>query len=197
MLVKKGREGPGKCYLCKMDDETNFHLGVDCSFTKSVWLIIENKLKIKNLWSGESVTECLKSWGLNSEVVHFKSLHVIVLWFILKSRNQSCFEEIYLTPAQVSCFSLGMMRSLPQDTVLVKIRSIYVELIDKSFAWGYFDGSADGVPKTCGVGGMLYITNEHYFSFKAGLGLGTNNYAELCALKQLLTFVGRNQLEKI
>ena len=89
------------------------------------------------------------------------------------------------------------MRSLPHDSAMVKIRSIFIEFIDKSFAWGYFDGSAPGVAKICGAGGMLYITDEHYFSFKAGLGLGTNNYAELCALKQLLTFARRNKLEKI
>ena len=44
---------------------------------------------------------------------------------------------------------------------------------------------------------MLYISHEHYFSFKAGLGLGTNNYAELCALKLLLFLARRNSLAKI
>ena len=27
---RKGREGPGRCYLCKEDAESNTHLGVDC-----------------------------------------------------------------------------------------------------------------------------------------------------------------------
>ena len=44
---------------------------------------------------------------------------------------------------------------------------------------------------------MLYNTDEHYFSFNAGLGTRTNNFAELCALKLLLTLVRRNQLENI
>ena len=44
---------------------------------------------------------------------------------------------------------------------------------------------------------MLYITDEHYFCFKACLGLGTNNYAELCALKLLLFLARRNHLAKI
>ena len=35
------------------------------------------------------------------------------------------------------------------------------------------------------------------FSFKAGLGLGTNNFAELCALKLLLYLDRRNSLDKI
>ena len=45
-----------------------------------------------------------------------------------------------------------MMRSLPQETAVVKIRSIFVEVIDNSFAWGFFDGYAAGAPKICGVG---------------------------------------------
>ena len=28
VLVKKGREGPGRCSLCKLEAESNFHLGV-------------------------------------------------------------------------------------------------------------------------------------------------------------------------
>ena len=62
---------------------------------------------------------------------------------------------------------------------------------------GVFDGFAAGVPKICGVGGMLYMTDENYFSFKAGLGTGSNNYADICALKLLLTLARRNQLAKI
>ena len=44
---------------------------------------------------------------------------------------------------------------------------------------------------------MLYITDEHYFCFKVGLGLGTNNYVELCALNLLLFLARRNHLAKI
>ena len=80
---------------------------------------------------------------------------------------------------------------------MVQIRSIFVEVIDKSFAWVFFYGSAAGVPKICGAGDMLYITDEHYFSFKAGLGLGTNNYADLCSLNLLLFLDRRNHLAKI
>ena len=196
VLVKKGREGPARCFLCKMDVEYHFHLGVDCSFTQSVWLIIEDKLKLNNLWSGEFVSECLKFWCLNSEVAHIKSLPVIVLWFMV-AHIKSCFEDLTLSPAQVSSFSLGMMMALPQKNTVVIIRSIFVEVIDESFACGYFDGFAAGEPKICGVGGMLYISDEHYFSYKEGLGLGTNDYAELCALKLLLFLARRNSLAKI
>ena len=55
------------------------------------------------------------------------------------------------------------MRSLPQDSLVVNIRSIDVEDIDKSYPGGYFDGSSAGDPKICGAGGMIYISDEHFF----------------------------------
>ena len=79
----------------------------------------------------------------------------------------------------------------------MNIRSVAIKNIDKNHPWGYFDGSAAGEPRICGAEGMLYISNEHYFSFKAGLGTGNNNFAELCALKLLLTLARENHIVKI
>ena len=124
-------------------------------------------------------------------------LPIIVLWFIWKAQNQSFFEDHTLMPSQVSSFSLGLLRSFPQDNYVVKIRPVFVESIDKSYPWGYFDGSAAGEPKNCGAGGLLYISDEHYFSFKVGLWVGTNNSAKLCALELLLTLDRKNNIAKI
>ena len=44
---------------------------------------------------------------------------------------------------------------------------------------------------------MLFLSDVHFFSFKAGLGLGTNIFAELCSLKLLLYLARRNSLDKI
>ena len=112
-MVRKGKEGPGRCYLCKLEVESNFHLGVECPFTKSVWLYIEDKLNFMNLWIGDSVIACMKSWCLNMEVKHIRSLPIIVMWFLWKARNQSYFEYHTLMPSQVCSFSLGLLRSFP------------------------------------------------------------------------------------
>ena len=109
----------------------------------------------------------------------------------------SCFEDLSLSPAQVCSFSLGMMKNIPQKQSMLSICNILVEVIDKTYAWGYFDGSAVGDPVYCGAGGMLFLSYVHYSSFKAGLGLGTNNFVELCALKLLLILARRISLDKI
>ena len=52
IIVRKGREGPGRCYLCKVDVDSNLHIVVACPFSQCVWRYLEEKLKIYNLWSG-------------------------------------------------------------------------------------------------------------------------------------------------
>ena len=89
------------------------------------------------------------------------------------------------------------MNSFSQNNLVVKIRSVDVEIIEKSLPWGYFDGSAAGEPKRCGARGMLFISYEDFFSFKVGLGFGTNNLAKLCALKLLFTLARENHFSKI
>ena len=99
--------------------------------------------------------------------------------------KQCCFDNLTTSSAQVSAFSLGLLSSYPLDTAVLNIRIITEEVIDKTKPWGFFDGSASGNPQVCGVGGILFLKDDHYFTFKVGLGVGTNNLAELFALKLL------------
>ena len=71
----------------------------------------------------------------------------------------------------------------------MNIRLVVNEHIDNSYPWAYFDCSAARNPQICGAGGILFLTDGHFFTFSAGLGQGTNNYAELLALKLLILFV--------
>ena len=61
VLRRKGREGPRRCFLCKEVEGSNFHLAVDCTYTRNVWSKIENKLQPKYKWEGYSVEICLKN----------------------------------------------------------------------------------------------------------------------------------------
>jgi ribonuclease HI len=54
--------------------------------------------------------------------------------------------------------------------------------IDKSKTWGYFDWACQGSAVTCGAGGIIFIKGNHVVAFKAAVGVGTNNRAEMFAL---------------
>lgn len=58
--------------------------------------------------------------------------------------------------------------------------------IDQNTPWAYFDGVAKRL--SCGGSFIIYKTEHHYYKVKAGLGTGTNNFAELITLRHLLHF---------
>ena len=45
--------------------------------------------------------------------------------------------------------------------------------------------------------GILFLNADHYITFKAGLGVGTNNFAELFALKLLISLALKKQIKHI
>ena len=45
--------------------------------------------------------------------------------------------------------------------------------------------------------GYSFLTVDHYITFKAGLGVGTNNFAELFALKLLLSLALKKHIKHI
>ena len=59
---------------------------------------LEDRLRLKNLWYGGSVSDYLKTWCLNMKVNHIKTLPIIVLWNIWKAKNLVCLEDISMTP---------------------------------------------------------------------------------------------------
>ena len=61
----------------------------------------------------------------------------------------------------------------------------------------FFNGSAIGNPQLCVAGGILFLTVDHFITFKARLGVGTNNLAELYALKLLLILALNKQINHI
>ena len=78
------------------------------------------------------------------------------------------------------------MRYFPQDNIKIKIRQVEEEITDKSYPWGYFDGVENGDLRRCRASGYLYFSDNHWYSFKASLREGSNNFVQLSALRILL-----------
>lgn len=62
-------------------------------------------------------------------------------------------------------------------------------------AWGLSDGASQGIPGMSGAG--VCLKEDHSISFKAALGEGTNNWAELNALWTLMKVAVENKVDKV
>jgi ribonuclease HI len=65
---------------------------------------------------------------------------------------------------------------------------VQIEEVDKTKPWDFFDGAAISDNQKSGGGALLMLSDTHFFTLKIGLGPGTNNFAELMAIKFLITF---------
>lgn len=65
--------------------------------------------------------------------------------------------------------------------------NITTNSIDRSFPWDYFDGSS--FARGAWEGGFVfYLTQNHFFKLKSGMGQGKNIFSQLMRLKLLILF---------
>ena len=67
--------------------------------------------------------------------------------------------------------------------------------LDMLKPWGFFDGAAHN--NVCGGGALLYLSETHFFELSAGLGEGSNNFAEIMSLKLLLVFAAEKGVKTL
>ena len=90
---------------------------------------------------------------------------------------------------------MGIYKALPEHVRAANQRRNMDFDLDKSYPWGFFDGAAQN--DLCGGGAYLYLSESHYFSLSMGLGVGTNNFAEIMSLKFLLIFVVEKGIKRL
>ena len=102
------------------------------------------------------------------------------------ARNGSIFQDKVYIPALTSAQSVGLYKALPMYIRAAEQRRNLAFDLDKAHPWGFFDGAAQN--ELCVGGALLFLTDSHFFIITMGLGVGTNNFAELMSLKLLLIF---------
>ena len=75
----------------------------------------------------------------------------------------------------------GILPAFPQYIRATRQREVLELEVDRSMAWGFYDGAAQN--NLCGGGAILFMIENHYFELMVGLGEGSNNFAELLSLK--------------
>jgi hypothetical protein len=115
-LQKRSFTGPSRCALCKIEEESNLHLFLHCSFTSSVWREISSSLGPSFTWNGLTMSDALQNWLVDHQNHDFKALPLIICWGIWIARNHSIFEEKSTSIAHISIQCLKIFSAYPQKS---------------------------------------------------------------------------------
>jgi ribonuclease HI len=186
ILQKRNNHGPGWCSLCKYEGETTIHIFLECRFIIEVWSEVSRLLDLRCNWIDPSLEQVWQDWWSTRIYRGLRALPLLIIWGVWLARNSLIFKGVSLVPEITTAKSIAILSSLSTPVERVKTRQFQEEDIDKTKPWGFFDGASQN--NTCEGGGILFLSDSHYFSLTFGLGMGTNNYAELMSLKLLIAF---------
>ena len=122
-------------------------------------------------------------WCSSGEPKALQALPPIISWGVWLARNLVTFNDQPQSLTVLEAKAIGIIVHFPQLKAIPSICLIRQEQINKEISWGYLDGAAQGNPTLCGGGVSLFFSDQNYITYKEGLGEGTNNFAELRALR--------------
>eukprot|EP00253_Pinus_taeda_P010347 PITA_10347 len=176
--------GPGRCPLCKVAGETINHLFMSCPVSTCIWGELIKMLNIRAHWVTVSLDEVWRKWWNDHPESNLRNLLPIFFWGVWLSRNKSIFHDMAPPPTTVASKCAAIYSSLPPPEQSTAPNRDAPITINESFPWAFFDGASQ--QNRAGAGICIFINNEQYFKASVGLGLGTNNFAELAALRLLM-----------
>eukprot|EP00253_Pinus_taeda_P007705 PITA_07705 len=187
ILQSRFKQGPGRCPLCLAASESIQHLFLDCPFTRQVWNEVEKFLNIKLRWEGVDLSTAWEYWWNHFNVRNLRNLPPIICWGIWIAKNCSIFRE-KSTPAEaIAIQSSTILASIPEPDGPSKTDHQKELHIRDGIPWAFFDGAAQN--NITGTGIIIHISPSHSLKASVGLGMGSNNFAELSALKFLLCWL--------
>lgn len=158
-----------------------------CSFTRQVWDETKKLLNINVRWEGEDLSSAWEHWWTHYPEKNLRNLPPILCWGIWIARNRSIFKD-KATPAEVIAIqSSAILASIPEPEGPPTLNQRKEILIREGIPWAFFDGAAQN--NSTGAGIIIHLSPLHSLKASVGLGMGTNNFAELSALKLLLCWL--------
>lgn len=194
-LMRRAQFGPSRCALCKGASESTEHLFLHCNAVLQLWNNIKQVIQYTGGWRGIDLINAWIEWGNSHKGTKFVNLPIIINWSIWKARNQMIFEEKVLQWPLIEARIICAYNELPDPPPPKSRRPNPPPSIDRGTPWAYFDGAAN--VQRSGGGFILHKYENHSYFIKVGLGVGTNNFAELISLRHLLHFALSHQCNSI
>ena len=167
------------CLVGKYNVEQLF---ISCSYLPKMWAHASLVCILPFILYRDSLEEALSLWINNRAFKDFLAMSILFIWWGLDSEEFGYFDDIQMHLVVMVDKGFAIKRLFPQLDSPARSRVIGVEVIDKNHLWKFFYGASQGTQGFSGEDGILYISPTHNRKYKAGLGAGTNNYAELKAL---------------
>eukprot|EP00253_Pinus_taeda_P010417 PITA_10417 len=187
--------GPGRCPLCKSEEESIRHLFSYCTVSLKIRDELTGLLNIKAQWGSAPLDVAWKNWWQNHPDGSMRNLPVIFFWGVWLARNNSIFQD-KSTPTGVIAQNCAVIYStIPAPEVKSKPTRDKHYTIREGIPWAFFDGASQN--NRVGAGMSIHLSVDHYLKASVGLGSGTNNFAELSALHLLLCWLLQRNIPSI
>eukprot|EP00253_Pinus_taeda_P011344 PITA_11344 len=176
--------GPGRCPLCKVAEESISHLFTSCSTTITIWGELIKMLNISVHWDPDSLDEIWRKWWTNHPDSNLRNLLPIFFWGVWLTRNKCIFQDQTFSTTVVASNCAAIYSSLPPPEPNIAPNCDAPLIINESLPWAFFDGASQ--QNRAGAGICIHLNKEHFLKAVVGLGMGSNNFAELMALRFLM-----------
>eukprot|EP00253_Pinus_taeda_P009579 PITA_09579 len=187
--------GPGRCPLCKSDGESINHLFTSCAVSSRIWGELTGLLNLKVQWESVPLEEAWRNWWNNHPDGNLRNLPPIFFWGLWLVRNKCLFQDQVLSTTSVATNCAAIYSSIPPpETKKAQNRDIPLTIKEGS-PWAFFDGASQ--QNKAGDGICIHLNHEHSLRASVGLGQGSNNYAELSALRLLMCWSIQRNISSI
>eukprot|EP00253_Pinus_taeda_P031126 PITA_31126 len=116
-------------------------------------------------------------------------------WDILQARNKCLFQDQDISTTSVATNSAAIYSSIPPpETKKAQNRDIPL-IIKEGSPWAFFDGASQ--QNRAGAGICIHLNHDLSLRASVGLGQGSNNYAELSALRLLMCWSLQRSISSI
>eukprot|EP00253_Pinus_taeda_P001568 PITA_01568 len=187
ILQARFMHGPGRCTMCKLEAEKINHLFLRCPEVIHLWGEVGKLLNKKLEWEGSNVQEAWQKWWQSHPNGNLRNLPLIISWGIWIARNKSIFQDKSTPSAITASQSTAIFSCIPEPKEGHSQRIIPDLQISEGIPWAFFDGASQN--NIAGAGLVIFESSTHVLKASVGLGTGSNNFAELLALKFLICWL--------
>lgn len=117
ILQSRFMYGPGRCPLCKLDEESINHLFTQCLETAKIWEEVEKLMGKSYKWGNGNLDEVWSNWWNLYPNGNLRNLSPIICWGIWLARNRAIFKDQGTQPSVIAIQAVSIYSSIPEPEV--------------------------------------------------------------------------------